>query len=232
MERQEAIEGFYSDAITRGETIALLRQIADLERLVNRVRSGHVTPKELVTLRHSLELVPRIKTLLEGGSAPRSLWAKLEPCEEVVALISQAIADEPPASLEDGGVIRQGFSGELDQIRSASKNAKQYLADLEKKERTRTGIKSLKVGYNRVFGYYIEVTKSNLASVPADYIRKQTLTESERFFTPELKEYESLILNAQDRIAELEIGYLSPGVPAGGWLEGAYLNFSRYPGPY
>ncbi|MFC1925116.1 DNA mismatch repair protein MutS [Chloroflexota bacterium] len=206
LERQDCIEGFHSDAITRGETIVLLRDIADLERLINRVRGGLVTPKELVTLRRSLELVPRIKTLLEGSSDHVSLYSKLEPCEEVVALISQAIADEPPTSLEDGGVIKQGFSGELDKLRSASKNARQYMTDLEKQERTRTGIKSLKVGYNRVFGYYIEVTRSNLASVPDDYIRKQTLAEAERFFTPELKEYEALILSAQDRIAELESG--------------------------
>lgn len=220
LERQEAIEVFHSDAITRGETITLLRQIADLERLVNRVRGGHVIPKELVTLRHSLEVVPQIKALLEGGCALSSPGATLEPCDEVVALISRAIADEPPANLEDGGVIRQGFSDELDQIRSTSKNAKQYLKDLEKKERDRTGIKSLKVGYNRVFGYYIEVTKPNLASVPDDYIRKQTLTESERFYTPELKEYEALILSAQDRITEIESGiFRRVCQQVGGWGE-------------
>ncbi len=204
MERQDAIEGFYSDTITRSKTIARLRQIADLERLVNRVRSGQGTPKELVTLRRSLEVIPQIKATLTENSALSQLAARLEPCDEVITLISQAIADEPPASLDEGGVIKPGFSPELDQLRSASKNAKQYLANLERQERARTGIKSLKVGYNKVFGYYIEVSKPNLASVPADYIRKQTLAEAERFFTLELKEYESLILNAQDRISELE----------------------------
>ena len=206
LERQEAIEGFYSDAITRGETVALLHRIADLERLVNRVISGHVTPKELVTLRHSLEEAPRLRSLLKADCNPSRIGAKLDPCDEVVTLISQAIVDEPPASLEDGNVIRQEFSVDLDQLRSASKNARQQLKDLEKKERDRTGIKSLKVGYNRVFGYYIEVTRPNLDSVPDDYIRRQTLAEVERFFTSELKEYESLILSSQDRITEMEGG--------------------------
>jgi DNA mismatch repair protein MutS len=121
----------------------------------------------------------------------------------VVALISQAIV-EPPGTLDEGGVVKPGFSGELDNLRQTSKNARQYLADLECKERQKTGIKSLKVGFNKVFGYYIEVSRPNLPQVPQDYIRKQTLVGGERFFTPELKEYESTILNAQDRIAELE----------------------------
>ena len=204
VKRQDAVERFHSDHIARGRVTTLLRQIADLERLINRVSSGHVTPKELVTLRRSLELVPQVRTALEEVKAPAWLTEKLRPCDEVIALISQAIADEPPMSLEEGGVIRQGFSPGLDELRHASKNAKQYLANLERQERERTCIKSLKVGYNRVFGYYIEVSTANLAHVPADYIRKQTLTGGERFFTLELKEYESQILTAQNRITELE----------------------------
>jgi len=129
MERQDAVEGFYKDAITRGKAIALLRQIADLERLVNRVRGGHVNPKELVALRHSLEVVPQIEAALEEGSAPDWLVAKLQPCQEVTSVIDQAIADEPPASLEEGGVIKPGFSPELYQISSARRDAKQYLAN-------------------------------------------------------------------------------------------------------
>ncbi len=204
VERQDGVETFHKDNIARGRTSALLRQIADLERLVNRVGGGHATPKELVALRHSLELVPRVKTVLEEGRAPERLTAGLQPCDEVVTLISQAIVDEPPMSLDEGEVIRQGFSPELDQLRSASRDAKQYLANLERKERERTGIKSLKVGYNKVFGYYIEVSNANLPHVPDDYIRKQTLVGAERFFTMELKEYESRILTAHDRISELE----------------------------
>jgi DNA mismatch repair protein MutS len=131
------------------------------------------------------------------------LKEELKSCPDVVDLIAGAIAEQP-GSLDEGGVIRQGFSEELDSLRQTSKDAKQYLANLERQEREKTGIKSLKVGFNKVFGYYIEVSKSNLAQVPQDYIRKQTLVGGERFFTPELKEYESLILNAEDRISELE----------------------------
>ncbi|GAI43223.1 unnamed protein product, partial [marine sediment metagenome] len=133
-------------------------------------------------------------------------WLKdeLKPRQDVVDLISEAIEEPPSSALGEGGVIRQGFSEELDSLRLASKSAKQYLANLERQEREKTGIKSLKVGFNKVFGYYIEVSKPNLSQVPEQYIRKQTLVGGERFFTPELKEYESLILNARDRISELE----------------------------
>ncbi len=201
--RQNAVEWFLHNTVSRAETISTLGRIADLERLIGRVRAGIVTPRELVSLRRSLEVVPQLKAILEAESAPSWLSAELKPCDEVVALLSQAIADEPPPANE-GGVIKPGFSAELDGIRSASKEAKQFLADLERKERERTGIKSLKVGYNKVFGYYIEVTSPHLKRVPPDYIRKQTLVGAERFFTEELKEYESLILNAEERIAELE----------------------------
>ena len=220
VERQDAVERFSGDHIARGRIMALLRQIADLERLINRVSGGHITPKELVALRRSLELIPQLRAVLEEGSAPDWLAARLHPCDEVVVLISQAIAEEPPMSLEQGEVIRPGFSAELDELRSSSRNAKQYLANLERLERERTGIKPLKVGYNKVFGYYIEVSKSNLAHVPDDYIRKQTLVGAERFFTVELKEYESRILNAQDRIFELESAiFRQVCQQVGGWRE-------------
>jgi DNA mismatch repair protein MutS len=132
------------------------------------------------------------------------LKGKLRPQPELIALIAQSIEETPTSTLGEGGVIKQGFSEELDKMRLASKNARKYLADIEKQEREKTGIKSLKVGYNRVFGYYIEVSQANLQQVPDTYIRKQTLVNGERFFTPELKEYESVILNAKDRITELE----------------------------
>ena len=195
--RQDAIGWFYHNNLARGQTISLLGDVADAERLINRIKGGIAAPRELASLRRSLEVIPKLRPVLESAD-----WLKdeLKPCPEVVDLISRAIA-EPP---DEGGMIRQGFSEELDKLRQASKNAKQYLADLERKERERTGIKSLKVGFNKVFGYYIEVSKPNLPQVPQDYIRKQTLVGGERFFTPELKEYESLILNAEDRIAELE----------------------------
>jgi len=202
-QRQESLAWFNQDSLARQKVIALLSDIADLERLVNRVSSGRVLPRELLTLRSSLERVPNLKVAMADGDAINWLSAELKPCPDIVQIIARAITDEP-GDLEQGGVIREGFSPELDEIRRNSRQAKQYLAGLEQRERQRTGIKSLKVGYNRVFGYYIEVSRANLNLVPSDYIRKQTLAEAERFFTPELKEYESLILNAQEKIADLE----------------------------
>jgi DNA mismatch repair protein MutS len=201
--RQEAVAWFHQNSLARQKVISLLSDIADLERLVNRVVSGRVMPRELLALRSSLEKVPDLKVAMADGGAINWLSDELKPCADIVDLIGRAIADEP-GDLEQGGVIKEGFSPELDEIRRNSREAKQYLAGLEQRERQRTGIKSLKVGYNRVFGYYIEVSRANLNSVPPDYIRKQTLAEAERFFTPELKEYESLILNAQEKIADLE----------------------------
>jgi len=201
--RQESVAWFHQDSLARQKVISLLSNIADLERLVNRVSSGRIMPRELITLRSSLEKVPDLKTAMADGDAINWLSAELKPCPDIVGLIARAIADEP-GDLEQGDVIREGFSPELDEIRRNSRQAKQYLAGLEQRERQRTGIKSLKVGYNRVFGYYIEVSRANLDLAPSDYIRKQTLAEAERFFTPELKEYESLILNAQEKIADLE----------------------------
>ena len=201
--RQDAIGWFCDNTLARSQTISLLGEVADIERLINRIKGNIAAPRELIALRRSLELIPKLGQVLESGDSIDWLKDELKPCPEVVDLISRAIV-EPPGSLDEGGVVRQGFSEELDSLRQASKNAKQYLADQERKEREKTGIKSLKVGFNKVFGYYIEVSKSNLPQVPQDYIRKQTLVGGERFFTPELKEYESLILNAQDRIAELE----------------------------
>ncbi|MBA7603558.1 DNA mismatch repair protein MutS [subsurface metagenome] len=206
VKRQDAIGWFYDNTLARNQAISLLGEVADLERLINRVRGNIATPRELVALRRSLELIPKLREIFESGNNKSIDWLKneLKPRQDVVDLVAEAIVDEPSSSLGEGGVIKDGFSEELDSLRLASKNAKQYLANLERQERERTGIKSLKIGFNNVFGYYIEVSKANLGQVPQDYIRKQTLVGGERFFTPELKEYESLILNARDRIAELE----------------------------
>jgi len=200
--RQQAVSCFQSPQ--RAEIISLLSKLGDVERLINRVRAGIATPRELVSLRRSLEQLPQLQAILSADAALDWLSSELKPCEDVVTLISQAIVDDPPSVVGEGNVIKGGFSSELDELRSASSNARKYLADLERTERDRTGIKSLKVGYNRVFGYYIEVTSPHLSRVPQDYIRKQTLAGAERYFTPQLKEYESLILNAETRIAELE----------------------------
>jgi DNA mismatch repair protein MutS len=205
--RLDAIDWFVERALVRRRVIEILKNVADLERLINRVRSEIAIPRELVTLRRSLEAVPRLQEIIDSAgdtSAIDSLRSDLKPCDEVVALISQSIVDDPSSALGEGGVIRSGFSEELDNLRQSSGNARQYLADLERKERERTGIKNLKVGFNNIFGYYIEVSNANLKQVPPDFIRKQTLVNGERFFTPELKEYESLILNARDRIEAME----------------------------
>ncbi len=203
IKRQDVIGWFYDNTMTRSQVVSLLGEVADLERLINRVRSNIASPRELVALRRSLEVIPKLKEILSGSSI-EWLRDELKPRQDVVELVSEAIVEHPPANLDDGGVVKPGFSEELDSLRQTATKSKQYLANLERQEREKTGIKSLKVSYNKVFGYYIEVSNSNLAQVPQDYIRKQTLVGGERFFTPELKEYESLILNAQDRIAELE----------------------------
>lgn len=202
--RQETIGWFADNTLARNSTISLLSEIADLERLINRVRSGTALPRELVTLRRNLEAVPGMKEIFRESGQLDWLNDKLKPHPEVVLLISEAIADEPAASPGEGEVIRPGFSEELDSFRSAVNNARQYLANLERQEKEKTGIKSLKIGFNNVFGYYIEVSKANLGQVPQEYIRKQTLVNGERYFTPELKEYESLILNGREKIDQLE----------------------------
>jgi len=204
VKRQDAVSWFCNNTLARNQVNSLLGEVADLERLINRVRSNIATPRELVALRRSLEITPELRGLLEDSTSVKWLKDELKPRQDVIDLIAEAIEEQPSPSLSEGGVIRQGFSEELDKLRLVTKNAKQYLANLERQEREKTGVKSLKVGYNKVFGYYIEVSKPNLGQVPAEYIRKQTLVGGERFFTPELKEYEALILNAQDRTTELE----------------------------
>jgi len=204
--RQNAVEWFLRNNIIRRQIIDRLGDIADLERLTNRMRSNIALPQELITLKHSLEAIPELLKIFESTDYTAIKWLKikLKPLPELIALITQAIEETPASSLGEGGVIKHGFSEELDNLRMASRNARQYLASLEKQEREKTGIKSLKVGFNRVFGYYIEVSQANLPQVPDTYIRKQTLVNGERFYTPELKEYEAVILNARGRISELE----------------------------
>ncbi len=199
--RLDLVQWCVDGGISRQELRGTLAHVPDLERLGNRTVSGRATPRELIALRAGLAAVPALCESLRG--APNELIAGLRPLPDVVGILTDALSDEPDASGQEG-IIRPGFSEELDALRTRAKEARQYLADLERRERERTGIKSLKVGYNRVFGYYLEVSRVNLHAVPQDYIRKQTLTEAERFYTPELKEYESLVLTAGERISELE----------------------------
>ena len=206
-QRQDAVEWFHRSALRRERVVLLLEAVSDMERLVNRVRGYNATPRDLVSLANSLEAAPNIKTILrEDDDADKVEWLadRIADNSEIVELVGCAITDDPPVIVGDGNVIRKGFSPDLDEVRDASRNAQDYIARLEQRERERTGIKSLKVGYNRVFGYYIEISNPNLELAPEDYVRRQTLVGGERFITPEMKEYESLILNAQDRIGELE----------------------------
>jgi DNA mismatch repair protein MutS len=206
-QRLDTLEALCNDTPARTRVRDLLKDVSDLERLAGRVVQGIARPRDLLGIRHSLEALPQIQELaakMDAGVSFLNALVDLDRCEDVVPLIHQAIVDDPPASLSAGGVIRPGFSAELDNILAASRDAKVWVADLEKAERARTGIKTLKVGYNKVFGYYLEVTKANAEYVPDEYIRKQTLVNAERYITPELKEYESLILNAQERIVDLE----------------------------
>ncbi|GAB4412720.1 MAG: DNA mismatch repair protein MutS [Anaerolineales bacterium] len=209
--RLDAVEALYNATPQRMKIRELLGGIGDLERLTNRLAQGIATPRDLLGLARALRRVPDIAAALDGvlaqlppGHPLADLRARLNPCDAEASLIEAAIAEDAPATLANGGVIRPGYSEELDAIARASGDAKKWVAGLEQRERQRTGIKSLKVGYNKVFGYYIEVSKANMDRVPPDYVRKQTLVNGERFITPELKEYESLILNAQERRLELE----------------------------
>jgi DNA mismatch repair protein MutS len=205
--RLDLVEAFYHDTPARTRLRDLLKSVADLERLTSRVVQGIAGPRDVLGIRESLLIVPEIQALLEKMEQGADLFGaivSLDPCQDMVALLEQALVDEPPATLSTGGVIRPGFSAELDNILASSREAKSWVANLEKQERKRTGIKSLKVGYNKVFGYYLEVTKANTDRVPEEYVRKQTLVNAERYITPELKEYESLILNAEERIQDLE----------------------------
>lgn len=207
--RLDQVQAFVDQPIARERLAGLLRGFPDLERLAGRLRSGLASPRDLAALRRALGLLPAIQALLTsmqgpGGEAVRRAAAALEPMPALLDLLHRALVEDPPPTLQEGGVIREGFSEELDRWRAVARDAQTRLAALEQRERQRTGIRTLRVGYNKVFGYYIEVPKAAADQVPPDYIRKQTLTGAERFVTPELKEFEAMVLNAEARQAELE----------------------------
>ncbi len=207
--RQQVIGELLADTLARARLVESLKKVGDIERLINRVRQRIATPRDLVVLASGLRAAAEIRASLPAGAEASMpslvhLVQRLADNEDVIHLMESALVDEPPLSASEGGVIRPGYSAELDQVKEASHNGQKWMAELEQRERKRTGIATLKVGYTKVFGYFIEVTNSQLSRVPADYIRKQTLSTGERFITPELKEHETLILNAQDRIGKLE----------------------------
>jgi DNA mismatch repair protein MutS len=205
--RQEAVAAWATAGLLRQECRALLRACPDLERLVARVAQGTAGPRDLVALAAGLRGVAALAERLTAADVPAALaaWAeRLDPCPAIADEIGRAIVPEPPATLAEGGVFARGYSAELDQLLADTAEARRWMAGLERQERERTGIKSLKVGYNKVFGYYIEVSHANVGLVPPDYIRKQTLVGAERYITPELKEKEALILSAQEQQVALE----------------------------
>ncbi len=204
--RQEAVSVFYQLKKLRRGIQAELEEIGDLERLTSKVCTSRINPRELVNLKTSLKKIPVIREKLSETSSKiiTELKENLDPLEHIVERIDTSISDNPPLSLGEGYVIRKGFSPELDELRDLSLNAKSWIANQQEGERERTGIPKLKISYNRVFGYYIEVSNAHKDKVPDNYIRKQTLVNSERYITPELKEYEDKILNAEDNIATLE----------------------------
>jgi len=204
--RQDAVAEALGATIVRRELRETLKGVLDLERLAGKIALGAAHPRDLVALKRSLAPLPHIRRDLATLSAGlfKDMADRWDDAADVADLVGRAVLDEPAFLLTEGGIIRDGWNAELDDLRSVSRSGKTFIAQLEHRERERTGIGSLKVRYNKVFGYYIEVTKPNLPQVPADYMRKQTLVNSERFLTPELKEYEEKVLHAEERIGLLE----------------------------
>ncbi|CAH1192676.1 DNA mismatch repair protein MutS [Paenibacillus auburnensis] len=205
--RLEAVDYLYNQFIVREDLRGALKEIYDLERLVGRIAFGSANGRDMNALKLSLAQIPALKDMcLTSGSATlREIGASMDECAELRDDIDMAIVEDAPVSVRDGGIIRTGYHERLDELREASTSGKRWIAELEAKERVATGIKSLKIGYNKIFGYYIEITRSNLSSLPEGrYERKQTLANAERYVTPELKEKEALILEAQDKMTDLE----------------------------
>lgn len=204
--RLAAVQDLFASQINRDKLRSLLKDVADLERLVGRISFGSATPRDLNAILRSLYQVPAIRETLAAlpASLLQILSESADEVPEICALLVKAISDDPPAKISEGDTIREGYSAELDELRSISRNAKQIIATLEATERTRSGISNLRIKFNNVFGYFIEVSKGNAARVPAEYERRQTLTNAERFTTPELRDWEKKVLGAEERIIELE----------------------------
>ena len=204
--RLDMVEELKNNMICREELREYLNPIYDLERLISRVVYQTANPRDLIAFRSSLEMLPAIKTLLQDLSSPlvRELDEQLDPLTDICTLITESIEDEPPISIREGGMIKTGYDEQVDHLRNAKTEGKTWLAKIEEEEREKTGIKNLRIKYNKVFGYYLEVTNSYKDLVPEYYTRKQTLTNAERYITPELKELEETILGAEDKLTALE----------------------------
>ncbi len=205
-ERLDIVEAFKENAFTREEIREYLNSVYDLERLVSKVSCHSANPRDLVALKTSLSMIPGIRTLMKEITCQlgSTIMEEMDPLEDIFQWIDSTIDEEPPISSKEGGMIKAGADEEIDRLRQAKTEGKSWLADLEAKERERTGIKNLRIKYNKVFGYYLEVTNSYKDLVPEDYMRKQTLTNAERYITPKLKELEDVILGAEEKLIDLE----------------------------
>ena len=204
--RLDAVEALLDNVLARNNIRECLRQVYDFYRLAGKIASGSANGKDMTALRNSIAVLPDLKYELSGldSSLLDELESEISPLEEIHDMINEAICEDCPYTIREGGIIRPGYSEELDSLKDSIKDAREWISSLDSSERERTGIKNLKVGYNKVFGYYIEVSKSNYDLVPENYIRKQTLVNAERYITPELKEMESLVLNAEAKINSME----------------------------
>ncbi|MCX6025603.1 MAG: DNA mismatch repair protein MutS [Chloroflexi bacterium] len=202
--RQNQVQAFVEAGLARVSFREPLGKLGDLERLANRTASGHATPRDLVALRAHLGGLPTVRAALEAAAGLAGFADEVDLCADVLSLLQASIAEDPPTTLAQTGVVRSGFSEELDQTVAGIHEARRWIANLEAEERARTGIRTLKVGFNKIFGYYLEVTRANANAVPPEYIRKQTLVNAERYITPQMKEVEAQILNAEERIREIE----------------------------
>jgi DNA mismatch repair protein MutS len=204
--RQDAVSELIADSTLLSKIRKGLESVYDIERLTSRIENGTAHARDLLSLKNSLLMLPELKELLKGLGEGRiaEIENRIAVMTDLSELIETAIAEDPPASLKEGGLIKEGYHSEIDELRQMSSSGRDFINSLQARERERTGISSLKVGYNKVFGYYIEVTKANLGQVPDDYIRKQTLVNGERFITPELKDYEAKVLGAEERLKNLE----------------------------
>ena len=211
MQRLDAVEELKDNAITREELREYLNPVYDLERLISRISYQTANPRDLVAFKTSLSMLPHIKYILSTMKSPLlvEVCEQMDELQDVCDLIDRAIMEEPPIQIKDGGIIKEGYNEEIDRLRAAKTEGKTWLAQLEAKERENTGIKNLKIKYNKVFGYYLEVTNSFKDMVPDYYTRKQTLTNAERYITPELKELEDIILGAEDKLFSLEYNLFS-----------------------
>ena len=205
-QRLEAVKELKDDVILRGDVVENLKKVYDIERLAGKMAYGNANARDMITLRNSLERLPEVKKLLSQSKSEmlKNLYEDLDELPDILELIKASIVDDPPMTVKDGGIIKLGYDEEIDKLKTATTEGKNWIIALEAEEREKTGIKNLKVGFNKVFGYFIEVTKSNLNQVPERYIRKQTLTNAERYITEELKNLENQILGAEEKVVNLE----------------------------